>query len=132
MRTKQQTKGFTLIEISLVIVAMALIIAGVLVGQTLIKSAGIRALVKQPSEMEAAINVFQEKYNCLPGDCKEAEEFGLVNVDFNGSGAHDPNSGGGGNGDGKIASHSFGSQSSYESMNAAYQLGKAGLIKVGR
>jgi prepilin-type N-terminal cleavage/methylation domain-containing protein len=130
---RQGTKGFTLLEISIVLVVLAVLAGGVLVGQTLIKSAEIRALVKQPSEMDAAINVFEQKYNCLPGDCKEADELGFENTDLENTGVAMHRHGG--DGDGRIAIQGKSNDNlvdTWESMNVAYQLGKAGLIKVGR
>ncbi len=74
--TKAETKnpslikqvGFTLIELSIVLVIIGLIVGGVLVGQDLIKAAEIRATVGQYEKYNAAINTFRTKYNGMPGD----------------------------------------------------------------
>ncbi len=80
MNTKQaKKKGFTLIELSIVLVIIGLIVGGVLVGQDLIKAAGIRATVQQIEKYNGAVNTFNGKYNGLPGDIStsQATAFGL-------------------------------------------------------
>jgi prepilin-type N-terminal cleavage/methylation domain-containing protein len=71
-------KGFTLIELSIVLVIIGLIVGGVLVGQDLIKAAEIRATVGQLEKYAAAVNTFRGKYNGLPGDVLNASTFGLI------------------------------------------------------
>jgi prepilin-type N-terminal cleavage/methylation domain-containing protein len=72
--------GFTLIELSIVLVIIGLIVGGVLVGQDLIKAAEIRATVGQVEKYNAAVNTFRTKYNGIPGDLvyAQASAFGLV------------------------------------------------------
>ncbi|HEY4309009.1 MAG TPA: prepilin-type N-terminal cleavage/methylation domain-containing protein [Pirellulales bacterium] len=72
--------GFTLIELSIVLVIIGLIVGGVLVGQDLIKAAEIRATVGQVEKYNAAVNTFRTKYNGIPGDLvyTQASAFGLV------------------------------------------------------
>ncbi len=62
------TVGFTLIELSIVLVIIGLIVGGVLVGKDLIKSSEIRAQIKQIEEFKIAINNFKGKFGYLPGD----------------------------------------------------------------
>lgn len=66
-------RGFTLIELSIVLVIIGLIVGGVLVGKDLIKAAEVRSMAKQIEQYKAAINAFRLKYNALPGDMKDAE-----------------------------------------------------------
>ena len=69
METNSQLKfGFTLVELSIVLVIIGLIIGGVLVGQDLIRAAEIRATVSQMEKYNAAVNTFRVKYGGLPGD----------------------------------------------------------------
>jgi prepilin-type N-terminal cleavage/methylation domain-containing protein len=76
--TKSQ-KGFTLIELSIVLVIIGLIVGGVLVGQDLIRAAEIRATVSQLEKYNSAVNTFRSKYSALPGDMPvtAAISFGL-------------------------------------------------------
>ena len=60
--------GFTLIELSIVLVIIGLIIGGVLVGRDLINAAGVRAQISQIEKYNAAVNTFRGKYGYLPGD----------------------------------------------------------------
>lgn len=76
-QTVECKHGFTLIELSIVIVVIGLIIGGVLVGQDLIKMSEARALMSQMDKYQVAVHTFQLKYNCKPGDCKNATILGL-------------------------------------------------------
>lgn len=71
--------GFTLIELSIVLVIIGLIVGGVLVGQDLIKAAEVRATVSQYEKYNSAINTFRTKYTGIPGDLAAASStaFGL-------------------------------------------------------
>src|SRR5271156_5113213 len=60
--------GFTLIELSIVLVIIGLIVGGVLVGQDLIKAAQLRASITQITQLNTAANSFDRKYNGIPGD----------------------------------------------------------------
>ncbi len=81
--------GFTLIEISIVLVIIGLIIGGVLVGQDLIKAASIRATISQIEKFNTASHTFQIKYGGLPGDLEaaKASAFGLTTSMFASPGA---------------------------------------------
>jgi prepilin-type N-terminal cleavage/methylation domain-containing protein len=72
--------GFTLIEMSIVLVIIGLIVGGVLVGQDLIRAAGIRATIAQIEKYNQAVNTFREKYGALPGDlnAQTANQFGFA------------------------------------------------------
>jgi prepilin-type N-terminal cleavage/methylation domain-containing protein len=83
-RTNQQ--GFTLIELSIVLVIIGLIVGGVLVGQDMIKAAEIRATVGQVEKYNAASNTFRTKYNGLPGDLASPTNFGFTATDANNKG----------------------------------------------
>lgn len=68
--------GFTLVELSIVLIIIGLITGGILLGRDLILSAGIRAQIAQIEKLDVAVNNFRQKYNCLPGDCGHAVELG--------------------------------------------------------
>ena len=75
-----QSPGFTLIEISIVLVIIGLIVGGVLVGQDLIRAAEVRAQISQIEKYNTAVNTFRGKYNALPGDIADpaASSFGFL------------------------------------------------------
>ncbi len=63
-----RNSGFTLIEMSIVLVVIGLIVSAVLVGQTLILSARIHSTVAQYNKLVTGAKTFQAKYRWLPGD----------------------------------------------------------------
>lgn len=65
--------GFTLIELSVVLVIIGLLVGGILTGQDLIKAAKDRAQVSQIQKYMTAVNVFETKYGGLPGDISLAK-----------------------------------------------------------
>lgn len=73
-------EGFTLIELSIVLVVIGLIVGGVLVGQDLIAASKIRAAISQIESYQLASNTFRAKYGDLPGDLKAstAAQLGLA------------------------------------------------------
>lgn len=71
--------GFTLIEMSIVLVIIGLIVGGTLTGRDLINAAAIRAQVSQMEKYNTTVHTFQGKYGYLPGDIPDptASQFGL-------------------------------------------------------
>jgi prepilin-type N-terminal cleavage/methylation domain-containing protein len=86
MATKQ--RGFTLIELSIVLVIIGLVIGGVIVGRDMIKASEMRALLSQKDSFTIALQSFKNKYNFLPGDVtyQTAAKFGLFQ--YGGLGAY--------------------------------------------
>lgn len=72
--------GFTLIELSIVLVIIGLIVGGVLVGQDLIRAAEVRAQVSQIEKLNTGVNTFRGKFNAIPGDMaySVAVQFGFT------------------------------------------------------
>lgn len=71
---RRNDQGFTLIEMSIVLIIIGLIIGGILKGQEVIEQSRQKAIITQIDEMRASINTFADKYNSLPGDYKRASE----------------------------------------------------------
>jgi prepilin-type N-terminal cleavage/methylation domain-containing protein len=74
------SKGFTLVELALVLVIIGLIAGGVMIGQDLISAAHVRAQISQFEKFNTAVNTFRSKYNGIPGDLRsdQAQGFGFV------------------------------------------------------
>jgi type II secretory pathway pseudopilin PulG len=72
---RQHTHGFTLIELSIILVIIGLLVGGVFVGQALIELARIRSTVAQLEQYETALTTFKLKYNGLPGDLPNPSQF---------------------------------------------------------
>jgi prepilin-type N-terminal cleavage/methylation domain-containing protein len=80
-----KNKGFTLIELSIVIVIIGLIVAGVVGGQALVKQANLRSVISDMNKFQVAVNTFKLEYNAIPGDFSRATNYwGGVTVDGNG------------------------------------------------
>jgi prepilin-type N-terminal cleavage/methylation domain-containing protein len=60
--------GFTLVELSIVLVIIGLLIGGILVGQSLIDSARVSSEAQKISQWSIAIGNFQRKFKQYPGD----------------------------------------------------------------
>lgn len=87
MEKRNQEKGFTLVELAIVLVIIGLIIGGVLVGQDLIKAAEIRTVITDVEKFNAGSTTFRNKYNGYPGDLLDAraENFGLESTNADGT-----------------------------------------------
>ncbi|HIQ40218.1 MAG TPA: type II secretion system protein, partial [Sulfurivirga caldicuralii] len=66
MKARQQ--GFTLVEIAIVMVIIGLLLGAVFKGQELVEQAKIKNTVKKIDEVRAAIYVYDDRYDALPGD----------------------------------------------------------------
>ncbi len=79
-------KGFTLVELSIVIVIVALIIAGVSAGRGLIATARINGQISDLQMYSTAFNAFRGQYNAMAGDMKNASSYwpGVTNGNGNG------------------------------------------------
>lgn len=65
-------KGFTLVEIAIVLVIVGLLLGGVLKGQELIVQARIKNIANDMNSIAAAIYGYQDRYRKLPGDDDQA------------------------------------------------------------
>ena len=61
-------KGFTLVELSIVLVIIGLLIGGVLKGKSMIDNAKVKRIKSDIDGIVAATYGYQDKYGFLPGD----------------------------------------------------------------
>ena len=72
MPLDRHEKGFTLVEIAIVLVIVGLLIGGVLKGQALIGSAKNNNMINKLQALQTAYYGFQDKYAAIPGDMSNA------------------------------------------------------------
>ena len=74
-------RGFTLVEMSIVLVIIALVAGGVLAGRELIHQSNLRRIITDIEMIKTATTIYKLKYNAMPGDDPKASmKFpGLVN-----------------------------------------------------
>lgn len=121
-------RGFSLVEISIVLVILGLLTGGILGGKALISASELRAIGTEFSRYQTAVVNFNENYNGLPGDIANAQSYwGIADVtpatcvSTAGSGTQTCN----GNADGMVVP-STGSQ---ESFRFWQHLANAGLLE---
>lgn len=127
--------GFTLLELSIVLVIIGLLIGGITAGSTLIRQAELQNLVVDANEYSVAARTFELKYRALPGDMANATSYwGAAHASFNtckttqGTGTQTCN----GDGNRRVASYTtpgaIHSSTYYESFRFWQQLANAGMI----
>jgi prepilin-type N-terminal cleavage/methylation domain-containing protein len=67
--------GFSLVELSIVLVILGLLTGGILTGQNLIRAAELRGIVTDFNRYQTAAQTFRGKYFALPGDLTNATNF---------------------------------------------------------
>ena len=66
-------RGFTLIELAIVLVIIGLLLGGVLKGQELINSAKVKNMANDFRNIQVQIYSYQDKFKALPGDDRAAQ-----------------------------------------------------------
>jgi len=67
-KMSKQQKGFTLVEMAIVLVIIGLLLSGVLKGQELIENSRIKSAVNEVKSISAAYNGYFDRFQRLPGD----------------------------------------------------------------
>ncbi len=65
-------RGFTLVEIAIVLAIVGLVLGGVFQGQALVDSARVRAMSTEISGIQTAMLSFQDRYRAIAGDFSKA------------------------------------------------------------
>jgi prepilin-type N-terminal cleavage/methylation domain-containing protein len=68
MRKIKNKSAFSLIELSIVLIIIGLLVAGITGGSSLIRSATLRSVMSEARGYGIAVNSFFVQYNSLPGD----------------------------------------------------------------
>ncbi len=67
--------GFSLLELSIVLVIIGLIAGGIVAGSSMIRAAELRAVITEQSKFATSVHTFRDKYLGIPGDLKNAGAF---------------------------------------------------------
>ena len=70
--TKKSRSAFSLIELSVVLIIIGLLIAGITGGASLIRGSELRAISAEARGFGVAVRAFHTQYNALPGDFDKA------------------------------------------------------------
>jgi prepilin-type N-terminal cleavage/methylation domain-containing protein len=115
----QRQRGFTLVEIAIVLVIIGLLLGGILKGQELITSARVRNIADQNSGVQAAYFGFIDRYRQIPGDMAPVAACDAIGTALTGC----PGAGIGGNGNGRLDS-----QDDAAAAGADVQFGEASAL----
>lgn len=74
MTKLDKQKGFTLVELAIVMTIIGLLIGGILKGQELMENARVTATIAQVKSYEAAATTFRDSFSALPGDMANAQQ----------------------------------------------------------
>ena len=118
--TSPKESGFSFVELSIVMAIIALLTAGIMVGQAIIQSSKLRIIIVEMQTYEKAVLNFQEKYSGLPGDITNATS---IFASYPGIAAN-----GNGNSNGQIADVSS-TGTALEILMVWQQLAYAGFIQ---
>lgn len=120
----QKASGFSLIELSIVLMIIGLVAGSILVSRSLVRAGEIRQLHGQYTQFGNAMLAFRMKYGCMAGDCDHATDFfapdPLGCPPPNGALPSDATCNG--DGDGELTTHD-------EGLEAWRQLANAGFIE---
>ncbi|MDB2414770.1 type II secretion system GspH family protein [Rickettsiales bacterium] len=70
-RRNKNISGFTLIEISMVIVIIGIILTGIFTGQDIVRHAKLQNVISDFQSYGTAVQSFRLKYNGIPGDIND-------------------------------------------------------------
>ena len=116
---KSNAKGFTLVEIAIVLVIIGLLLGGILKGQEMITQAKIKNVMSDFSGISAAFHGYQDRYRAIPGDDPNAATRWSLGTVTLASGAY---------GDGQIAGGYASTTTNEESRVFWWHLRQSGFV----
>lgn len=85
MRTSKQ-RGFTLVELAIVLIVISLVVGGIVAGRTLVRNAELRSITSESENLIRATKQFVDKYQAMPGDFYKASSYWSGVSDGDGTG----------------------------------------------
>lgn len=79
-------KGFTLIELSIVLLVAGLLAVSVILGQSLVRQSQIQSVITDINSFRSAIRNFEDQYKDLPGDMSDATAYWAATANGDGDG----------------------------------------------
>lgn len=68
-------RGFSLVELSIVMVIIGLIIGGIVAGQSMIRASEVTGVTTEVAQFTSAVQNFKTKFSALPGDMRNATSY---------------------------------------------------------
>ena len=129
-----QRSGFSLLELSIVLVIIGLLAGGVMVGQDLVRQSELKSVITDFQKFVTARNAFKNKYSGLPGDFRDATRYWgrLINASHcatNSAAAVATSGACDGNGDGVIIDFAATGNQSAETFQFWRHLALAGMVE---
>lgn len=125
-----RSTGFTLLEIAIVSVIIALLIGAIMAGKNIVRNSKLQSIISDVEDYKQATKLFRDKYKYYPGDFPNATAMwgAQAGCSVNSTGSTSTCNG---NGDGYIASSGAASVvTSAENYYAWKHLANAGLLKI--
>ncbi len=72
---RKMRHGFTLIELSVVLLIIGILIGGVMVGRDMLRASQLNRVLADKDRLITAMNNFRTKYNAWPGDMRNATDY---------------------------------------------------------
>lgn len=81
----RRNKGFSLVELSVVLIILGLLAAGITAGNSLVKGSKLRAIASEYENFRSAFSAFQLQYEYIPGDIPNASDYWAGATNGNGN-----------------------------------------------
>lgn len=74
-------RGFSLVELSIVLAVLGLLVGGVIAAQSMMRASQLRSVITESTQYRTAVVTFQTQYNSIPGDFRYAtRNWGRLNT----------------------------------------------------